>query len=161
MTALSTSEFSALVSVAQIGEVRLIDAEATTRIRSPKETGEKTELTISHGGHMAGELGSDGLFRVNAHVETRVADPSAKGEPYFSVGVTFEVTYRVPSGFKPTKAALARFAETNGVFNAWPYCREFIQSTTARMGIPPLVLPLFRNPERSRTKSKITPKRMQ
>lgn len=32
------------------------------------------------------------------------------------------------------------FAETNGVYNAWPYVREFIQSISVRMLLPSLIL---------------------
>jgi preprotein translocase subunit SecB len=45
-----------------------------------------------------------------------------------------------------TEAHLDAFAKTNAVFNAWPYWREFVQSTTVRMGLPPLVTPVFRFP---------------
>ncbi len=36
------------------------------------------------------------------------------------------------------------FGDTNGVYNAWPYWREFVQNTAARMGLPPLTIPVFR-----------------
>ncbi len=36
------------------------------------------------------------------------------------------------------------FAETNGIYNAWPYWREFVQNTVARMCLPPLTIPVFR-----------------
>ena len=40
---------------------------------------------------------------------------------------------------------LHAFSATNGVFNAWPYWREFVQNTTARMGLPtPVIVPVFR-----------------
>ena len=58
--------------------------------------------------------------------------------------VSFEVSYRLPEAFSASARELQEFAEVNGVFNVWPYCREFIQTTTARMGLPPVVLPLFR-----------------
>jgi len=36
------------------------------------------------------------------------------------------------------------FARTNGIYNAWPYWREFVQNMIARMNLPPLVIPVFR-----------------
>jgi hypothetical protein len=36
------------------------------------------------------------------------------------------------------------FADLNGVYNVWPYWREYVQSTVARMGMPPLPIPVFR-----------------
>lgn len=34
--------------------------------------------------------------------------------------------------------SVAAFAEFNATFNAWPYWREYLQSTTVRMGLPPV-----------------------
>lgn len=39
---------------------------------------------------------------------------------------------------------LSAFAKVNGVYNAWPYLREIVQNTCARMNLPPTVLPVFR-----------------
>lgn len=39
---------------------------------------------------------------------------------------------------------LSAFAKVNGVYNAWPYLREVVQNTCARMNLPPMVLPVFR-----------------
>lgn len=39
------------------------------------------------------------------------------------------------------------FAKVNGVYNAWPYLREVVQNTIARMAIPPVVLPVYRVPK--------------
>lgn len=39
------------------------------------------------------------------------------------------------------------FAEINGIYNAFPYLREHVQSVTTRMGLPPVVLPVYRIPD--------------
>lgn len=36
------------------------------------------------------------------------------------------------------------FAAYNTSFHVWPYAREFVQSMAARMGLPPVLLPVFR-----------------
>lgn len=36
------------------------------------------------------------------------------------------------------------FGFCNGTFNAWPYWREHVRQVTTRMGITPLVVPVFR-----------------
>lgn len=35
------------------------------------------------------------------------------------------------------------FGKMTGVYNAWPYWREYVQSTIGRLGLPPLTLPLI------------------
>lgn len=42
-----------------------------------------------------------------------------------------------------TADEIRAFAQVNAVMNAWPYWREFVQSTTSRLGLPPLTLPLI------------------
>ena len=39
-----------------------------------------------------------------------------------------------------TEEDLKEFAARNGLYNAWPYLREFFQSTSMRMGLPTLVI---------------------
>lgn len=36
------------------------------------------------------------------------------------------------------------FGRFNGVYNAWPYWREYVQSTLGRMGLPGFTVPVFR-----------------
>lgn len=36
------------------------------------------------------------------------------------------------------------FARVNGIYNAWPYLREYVQSSLLRLGLPPFELPLLR-----------------
>lgn len=37
------------------------------------------------------------------------------------------------------------YREVNLPLNTWPYLREYVQSITQRMNVPPLTLPLFKN----------------
>lgn len=70
-------------------------------------------------------------------------EPSAD---VLELGAEFELSYGLDSP-PPTDhrdALLSAFAHINGTYNAWPYLREFVQSTTARMTLPPVVLPVFR-----------------
>lgn len=80
----------------------------------------------------------------------------------------FLLTYTI-SGFEGlTDKGIKEFGNLNGVFNAWPYWREFVQNTIARMNLPPLTIPVFRlfAPEKPKTlkkkvaaKSKSLPKK--
>jgi len=46
------------------------------------------------------------------------------------------------------KDDLDMFANVNGVFNCWPYWREFVQNITTRMGLPSLIVPLLKIPKK-------------
>lgn len=57
---------------------------------------------------------------------------------YVLTGAVNEVTDSVASDFSYANAQL----------NAYPYVRAFVTDLTARAGLPPLVLPVFRAPKR-------------
>ena len=65
-------------------------------------------------------------------------------EPSMVIEATFLIVYKAESldGLKQNN--FEAFAQTNGVYNAWPYWRELVQNTIARMSLPPLTIPVFR-----------------
>jgi preprotein translocase subunit SecB len=88
-----------------------------------------------------------GVFSVRAHLELQVDDETPKKAPFVLIRLEYELEYRVPSDLRVTKAELKSFAEVNGVYNAWPYFREAVQTITQRMDLPAVVLPVFRVPQ--------------
>lgn len=83
-------------------------------------------------------------FRFAAHE----GENSGANDPV-EVGATFEARYSLVkenmSDF--TQEHYDAFARTNGIFNAWPYFREFLQSSLVRMGLPAFALPVLRLPQ--------------
>ncbi len=55
---------------------------------------------------------------------------------------TYRLVYRLRT--KPTAPDARAFAGVNAVFNAWPYWREVVQNTSARMGLAPPTVPLLK-----------------
>lgn len=60
------------------------------------------------------------------------------------VQAVFALGYSVDSIKDFSNENLDAFARTNGVFNAWPYWREFVQNTVVRMGFPVITIPVYR-----------------
>lgn len=60
------------------------------------------------------------------------------------IEATFVLTYRLRSFEGIEDKHLQAYGSTNGIFNAWPFWREFVQSISLRMGIPPIAVPVFR-----------------
>lgn len=53
----------------------------------------------------------------------------------------------VPEGRqRPTTEELDAYSKTTGVMLLYPYAREFVQSTTSRMGLPPLTISAYTLP---------------
>ena len=76
--------------------------------------------------------------------ESGCADGEEVGNALFTVRAEYRLTYRVVGTEALPPDALHCFAWLNGPYNAWPYWREFVQSMSARMGLPGVVLPVFR-----------------
>lgn len=87
---------------------------------------------------------------ISFKVEGVTADSDPQ-ETRLHIEADYLLHYTISSGPKISKDQLTAFAIINGRFNAWPYWREYVQSTTVRMGLPPLMLPLlkFKPPEKS------------
>jgi preprotein translocase subunit SecB len=67
-----------------------------------------------------------------------------KENSFLVIDATFLLLYHIRSTEGLDDEAFSSFAEANGVYNAWPYWREFVQSVTSRMGLPTLTVPVFR-----------------
>lgn len=76
-----------------------------------------------------------------------VRDDEIEADPVLTVEAVICLVYLLSSLDGLDDRNLAAFAQTNGIYNAWPYWREFVQSTTVRMGLPPVTAPVFRFPQ--------------
>lgn len=73
------------------------------------------------------------------------ATPSGEDQDRpLDIHASYRITYSRPQDFIPTEDELQEFAKNNGVFNAWPYWREFTHSLYGRMNLPFPPLPVFR-----------------
>lgn len=70
-------------------------------------------------------------------------------EAAVAVHCELQLFYRVEGLSSFSDEDLAAFADVNGVFNAWPYWREVVDSAFARMELPRLVMPVYRVPARA------------
>ncbi len=87
-------------------------------------------------------------FLIGMGVRLITRDPEEGGEVpdeniIAVVDAEFAVVYALVEGREePSDDALNEFAALNVPFNVWPYWRELLQSTSMRMGLSPIVLPL-------------------
>jgi preprotein translocase subunit SecB len=59
-----------------------------------------------------------------------------------TINTVYLLTYEVTGG-KPSEQDIRHFANANGVYHSWPFLRQFLADMTAKMGFPPLTLPVF------------------
>lgn len=134
-----------LSRVVQIEQVQLVRAEAALDWKASDLWRRQEGVLATAVAHRATARQLDGhtivviaAFRFDAGPE------DAGGQPPVHVLAEFALRYSMSEPGEATARALEEFAQSNGVYNAWPYWREYLQSTTARMGLPAFVLPVFR-----------------
>jgi hypothetical protein len=158
-----SQSLKALIAVAEIRSIRLVEVNAASRLpplTQPVELNAKLEIKTS-----VSERREDGMFSVLAVIDTKLSRtlpfdspeqsdaPGTQPEPFVSVRAGFELQYKLPEDFTPEAKDLDEFARTNGLFNVWPYFREFVQNTSSRMNLPTFVLPLLRIDQRPQRQS--------
>lgn len=154
------ADISQLIQVVQIEQVRAVSASMRTSVRSVDEAG-TIQGKISHRAHVV-QAPQEGLFIVRidfvfgAH-PAKEQKPKDTTTAIVAVNVSFELTYRIPENMSTSEEQLEEFARVNGVFNAWPYFREFVHASLARMGLPPLIIPVYRLPKSKRPASGKSP----
>jgi preprotein translocase subunit SecB len=79
------------------------------------------------------------IFSLKALDEGSERPPTAP----LSVDVGFALSYALTSDEGIDDEKVDAFGKMNGVYNAWPYIREFVQSTLTRMSLPALTLPVL------------------
>jgi preprotein translocase subunit SecB len=78
------------------------------------------------------------ITHFNLHTANKNNDELAKIE------AEFLLVYEVENLKGLVESNYKAFADYNGVFNAWPYWREFVNNMTARLQLPQLTLQVYR-----------------
>lgn len=137
-------DLSRIVSAVQIQDVRLREA-GYRSLFALDELAENCTVTSAHDASIARRPDEDGRFIVLTTFKLAVhADD--EGALQAEVNAVFELSYGIPATESFSQEELDAFGRVNAVFNAWPYWRELVQTSFARMSLPKLVVPLFRVP---------------
>ncbi|MFP3937083.1 MAG: hypothetical protein ACLFVW_01985 [Phycisphaerae bacterium] len=149
------SQVAEVAREVELKDIRVVSfaAEQRPELIGPKmdvRQGIDTETTADA---EAGEIRVTARFTADAlPLEQESADVAVR------IAVTFELAYHCEAVEGLSEEALEAFGKINGVYNSWPYWREFVHSTTARMGLPPLIMPVFRLSDHLPAQSKQKPK---
>ena len=77
-----------------------------------------------------------GALSVNASLAVSAGD-------FVRITAEFVVDYTVDKTIPFNNEAASAFGRMNGIHNVWPYWREYVQSISVRLGLPPITLPLM------------------
>ena len=133
----------------QIRDVRLIHCNCDQKPAAATTTNKKNyDITTSTDVQLDRDRGFIVVI-AKFHFEASIGKKSQ--EPVLTMDASFVLTYQIDSFEGLTQEGYKQFANLNGIYNAWPYWREFVQSIIGRMGLPPLTIPVFRIVESSPT----------
>ena len=139
----------AVAKVADLRDIRLggVSAECFAS-RDEIVSGECSLTTSTSSSHQLD--GDSGTLNVSVETQIRLhragSDPNSTDDQFLAVALQYHLDY-VLSALPPEESReefITAFAEVNGPYNAWPYIREIFQTTVSRMGLPALILPLYR-----------------
>lgn len=86
---------------------------------------------------------AESSLRSTVNIVLEVPCPDPERGQRIRISAAIELEYNLSGDALPNAREAECFAKINGVYNAWPYWREFVQHCTTRMGLPPLTLPLM------------------
>lgn len=141
-----------LMAAAEIQSVRLVEAHCLYSPGAGPSDGGPLNVRLDSPVQRGSLAKGNGLRALLTHI---LVAKRGKSRRVLRIEATFELVYSVPPRPRPKADEVNAFCKTNAMFNSWPYWREFVQGTVARMGLPPLTLPFFRvTPVRRRSRSK-------
>jgi len=149
----SLKEIGPLIAAVQIRDIRLVEAGVSTSVRSAKEAGE-IKFEVATSADVKEYNKDEGIFWVLAQIKIRLIPVEPEKDAVVSVSAAFEIKYSLPKELRASQKQLNTFARINGVFNAWPYWREFVQNMLTRMNLPTITLPVFRLEDTTKIKRK-------
>jgi preprotein translocase subunit SecB len=141
----------------QLKDVRMVSSKCD---QSPGATSGKKTYDIDYSTEVQVDRKS-GYVVVIAKFHFEAFTESKASQPVILIDASFLLSYRIENFEGLTQKGFERFANLNGVYNAWPYWREFVQNTIVRMGLPSLSIHVFRivEPLEKKTISRKTAKK--
>ena len=124
----------------QLQDVRLVSSKCdqTPGAASGKKTYDINYSTEVQEDRKSGYIVVIAKFHFEAFIESKTS------QPVIMIDASFLLSYKIENFEGLTQKGFERFANLNGIYNAWPYWREFVQNTIVRMGLPSLSIPVFR-----------------
>ena len=140
------SPLAQAVAVAKGVEIQHVSLQAAT-LRTqidPLEPPKEVVLSQSHRTRYELPEKHPGKIFVSVEFDCSGAGDPSRGDTSLKLSATYLLIYTHPDPSSLPAESLEAFARLNGVYNAWPYWRELIQTVSGRIGLGPLVVPVFR-----------------
>lgn len=124
----------------QLKDVRLISCKCD---QTPEATLGRKTYNINYSTEVQLDK-KNGYVIVTAKFHFEAFTESKTRKPVILIDASFLLAYKIENFEGLTQKGFEQFANLNGIYNAWPYWREFVQNTVTRMGLLSLSIPVFR-----------------
>ncbi|WP_119313922.1 hypothetical protein [Calidithermus terrae] len=136
-SALSPAEYGKFIEGLELFEVRLVRLNVEARSFAIKPADTRLEVADE-----ASYTLVDGGFEVFHRYSLLATDAQQSSEPVGRIEAEFGL--RFTSAQPINQPYFEIFRDVNLPVNTWPYWRELVQAMTARMGWPPITMPLLK-----------------
>ncbi len=133
----------------ELKDVRLISSKCR---QTPEAASGKKTYNINYSAKVETDK-KKGYIVVIPEFHFEAFSKSITQEPVITIEAFFVLAYKIDNFQGLTQKGFEQFANFNGIYNAWPYWREFVQNTIVRMGLPSLSIPVFRIVEPTKDKN--------
>ena len=106
--------------------------------RSADDVKEERELRPEFGHSI-----TESKLVVDLHLEIRFPLNEEEGDDYLHIVGNFHIEYGISGDADLSEQAIGAFARINGLYNVWPYWREYTHQVTTRMGLQFSPMPLL------------------
>lgn len=143
-SSVSFEQAAKLAGQVRISDFRLMGCKSSLDLRKvasakdlPKQVTQKVELAFKQA-----KPNKDIRYLTRFTFEARYPDQEPKSQPAIAVEAQFTIKYsRIKGRFDLKEIESA--GNVVAALHCWPYWREFLQSMTARMGLPSVQIPLL------------------
>ena len=140
-------DLARIIASVQIDDVRLREASLRSFLE-PANVAEELSVKSSHEATVTRDRGDDAKFLISVSLLLEIRAVTGADDLLAEIGAVFNLSYHLPADEVFSTEEIERFGQFNAVFNAWPYWREFVQTSLSRMDMPSLTVPLYRLPRR-------------
>ena len=103
----------------------------------------EAEAVVDFSGNLVSISNKEFIAKITFSFNTQ--DPNDDSEKTFiSIAAEYILKYSLKNNHGLTEDDIQIFCGINAVYNAWPFCREFVLDMTNKMGLPPFYLPLLK-----------------
>ncbi|GGJ55116.1 protein-export chaperone SecB [Deinococcus roseus] len=130
--------YSEFIRTLELKHIRLTSCKVESHVSRPQPR--KLQVELDFGSALVSEP-SEGQFEIQTRMTVKFTEKESQKE-HAVLESSFVLTYTAEGEITPE--ILDVFIQQNVPVNAWPYHREFVQSTMQRMEWPSFVLPPFK-----------------